>query len=279
MKPALRKLLETTLAIFEADPRVSGAWMYGSIGADSEDDLSDVDPVFLVNDDDFEAVDAELRPMFERLCERVVLWWPDCMDTAGHGSRNYAVLFEADGDLLQYDMTIMKESCLANSHASVFLAGVTPEQIFFDRKSLISEAVGRFEPATVSPEYLEWMVRRFWVYAYIHIKYLLREDVFKLRYAQQMLFESHVAALQALQPHWAWHWWPVGAKRACSPDGRKALLDYFGTGDRASVQAALLREMDTFSRDAKAGCEALGVAYPSEVEYEVRRSVAKALGV
>jgi hypothetical protein len=279
VRPALRKLLETTLAILEADPRISGAWMYGSIGADTEDELSDVDPVFLVNDEDFEAVDSELRPMFERLCERVVLWWPDSMDTAGSGSRNYAVLFEADGDLLQYDVTIMMESCLANSRASVFLAGVTGEQIFFDQKSLISEAISRFEPASVSPEYLEWMVRRFWVYAYIHIKYLLRDDAFKLRFAQAMLFESHVAALQVLQPHWAWHWWPVGAKRACSPEGRKALLDYLAPGDRASVQAAFLREMDTFSRDAKAACEALGVAYPSEVECEVRRSVTKAFGL
>ncbi len=279
MKPALRKLLETTIAEFAADPRVSGAWMYGSIGADSEDELSDVDPVFLVNDEDFEAVDAELRPMFERLCKRVVFWWPDSLNTAGSGSRNYAVLFEADGDLLQYDMTIMKESCLVNSHASVFLAGVTPEQIFFDRKSLIREAVSKFEPAAVSPEYLEWMVGQFWVYAYIHIKYLLREDAFKLRFAQLMLSESHVVALQALYPHWAWHWWPVGAKRACSLDGRKALLDYFVSGDRASVQAAFLREMDTFSRDAKAACETLGVVYPSEVECEVRKSVAKALGL
>lgn len=275
MNRHMRALFEATIQEFQADPRILGAWMYGSVGADSEDEHSDVDFVFLVKDEAFDAVDAELRPMFDRLCEKIVFWWPEGLNSMGLGIKNYAILFGNGGGLLQYDMTIMKESSLESPYARGFLAGVMPEQILFDHTGAIRAAVDAFVPDKVSPEHLVWMIGRFWVYAYIHIKYLLRGDVLKLRYAQQMLFESHAVALQALNPHWSWSWWPLGAKRAASPESRRALLDYFGAADRDGIQAALVRELDAFSRDAKAACAAVGAEYCESVEAAVRQSLAQ----
>jgi len=272
-------LLDATADHFQADSRAIGAWMYGSVGAESEDEHSDVDPVFLVTDEAFDAIDGELRPMFDRLCEKIVLWWPEGINSMGLGIKNYAILFDNGGGLLQYDMTIMKQSSLAGPYARGLLVGVTLEQILFDHTGAIRAAVDAFVPDKVSPEHLVWMIGRFWVYAYIHIKYLLRGDVLKLRYAQQMLFESHIVALEALNPHWSWSWWPLGAKHAAAPESRRALLDYFGAADRDGIQAAFFREIDAFSRDAKAACEAVGADYPQAVEAEIRGCMRKALRI
>ena len=58
MNEHLRHVYERTIEIYRADERILAAWEYGSIGKGTADQYSDVDPVFVVRDEDFPAEPA-----------------------------------------------------------------------------------------------------------------------------------------------------------------------------------------------------------------------------
>ena len=258
MHPALRQLLDQTVARFADDPHVLAAYHSGSIGTDREDEHSDVDPVFVVATEAFAEVDAELPSIFAELCARVHLWWPErgnC-DTW----RNYACLFDADGVLLQYDITLQVPPAAPP-------LPVTPEQFLFDKAGLLD--VRPASPSGVGAERLLWTIERYWVYVFIHAKYLRRGDPFKLAFAQQELFQDHLEVLRVHQQIGP-AWWPLVAHAAVPPTREDDMLRYFGPPTSAAVSAALSLEVNAFSRDAHAACAHHGLRYPEELEGRIR---------
>jgi hypothetical protein len=54
------------------------------------------------------------------------------------------------------------------------------------------------------------------------------------------------------------------------PERREEMLLYFGPPHREAVQLALPRELDAFSRDARAACAQWSRPYPEPLEVTVR---------
>ncbi len=260
MHQVLRRLLDDTVELSRADSRVLAAFHSGSVGTSEEDEHSDVDPVFIVEPAAFEAVDSELPTIFGGLCETIHLWWPE----RGNSDqwRNYACLFERAGALLQYDVTIMKPP-------AALPVCVTPAQFLFDKAGLL-KVVPEGAPYPYSPARLLWSIQRYWLYVFIHAKYLRRGDQFKLAFAQGELFQEHLEVLRALDGRAAPGWWPLVAKAVVTPDRRQVMLRYFGATDPGLVRSALTEELAAFSRDARAACSRWGVRYPEELEAVVR---------
>jgi hypothetical protein len=243
---------------FEGDPRILAAYHGGSIGTDREDEHSDVDPVFIVAPEAFEEVDADLPSVFEGLCERVHLWWPERGNCATW--RNYACLFQAGEALLQYDITIQLPP-------AALPLPVTPQQFLFDKAGLLT--VTPVAPPATAAERLLWTVQRYWLYVFIHAKYLRRGDPFKLAFAQQELFQDHLEVLR-LHRRAESGWWPLVAHAVVPPARREEMLLYFGTPDASAVSAVLPREVAAFSGDARAACAQWGLPYPEALESMVR---------
>jgi hypothetical protein len=267
MVEALRPIYERTVEILRADERVVAAVMYGSVGTDREDEFADVDPFFLVRAADFEAMDRDLPEVFRQAGVEPVLWWPERVN--GPTLRNYAVLFEVEGELLQYDMTIV----------AVGEGDTTPvraEQVIFDKTGVLKVVDDPGGPA-YSPEKLRWTVEMYWLYIYIHAKYLKRGDRFKIIAAQQELMNVHLEVLRALHPEAPPDWWPITAKRVCKGDDEEACLGYLRGLDKAAVIAALPAEMDRFARDARKACAKWDVEYPDDFEARARKHIAGAL--
>jgi len=263
MHLALRQLLEQTVGLLRDDARVVAAFHSGSIGTQREDEYSDVDPVFVVSPEAFEEVDAELPAIFGRLCQTIRLWWPErgnC-DTW----RNYACLFEADGTLLQYDVTIMKPPVDPP-------IPVMRSQFLFDKAGLL-EVVAAKPHLSYAPDRLLWTAQRYWLYAFIQMKYLRRGDPFKLAFAQGELFQDHLEVLRALHERTEPHWWPSAAGAVVSSEHRDEMVLYFGPPHRDAILSVLPRELGAFSRDAHAACSRWGIPYPESLEATVRRNV------
>jgi hypothetical protein len=195
----LREVLNKTVELFAADPRFVAGWLSGSAGGSGEDEYSDVDPIFLIRDESFEDIDRELPSVFEAICSKIVLWWPEIRDNPA--LRNYAVLV-SEPELLQYDINLLKLSAFSPG----WLAGIGPEQVLFDKTGVVRGALGTAGAQPYSPDDLLWNVEKYWLYVYISAKYLRRRDVFKLLYAQGVLFQTHLAILQALHPNDTWGW-------------------------------------------------------------------------
>jgi hypothetical protein len=254
------------MELFHADPRVLAAYMSGSVGTDREDEYSDVDPVLLVRAADFDAFDQDLPPIFHAAGVCPVLWWPERVNC--ETLRNYAVLFERDGDLLQYDITIVA----AAEHATV---PVRPDQFIFDKAAAL-EVVEQSTRAAYSPERLRWTVEMYWLYIYIHGKYLKRGDCFKLIAAQHELLNVHLEVLRALEPEVPFDWWPITAACLCRGADEEVCLGYLRGLDAAAVSAALPGQMARFSRDAHAACEKWSIEYPTDFEARATGYIASA---
>ena len=273
MNQHLATLYTQTIAHYKADPRILGAWEFGSLGKGTGDEYSDVDPVFIVRDDAFEQVDAEIRPLFESYGVNIELWWPEGFNDGG--IRNYAILYDVAGELLQYDMTIASVSSVREGFGKVLLTRSGNVQVLFDTTGLISEIQQANPPDDYSPARLVWEIERYWVYVYIHIKYLKRGDLFKLLYAQDTLFHNHLDILHALHPKGYWGWWPWYVKNTLSREEQEHLLVYFNPPDRERIGAALLQEIDLFAQDAREACRVWNMDYPSAIESAVKTYLLK----
>jgi hypothetical protein len=125
-------------------------------------------------------------------------------------------------------------------------------------------------------------VEIYWIYTYIHAKYLRRGDPFRLAAAQSELLHAHLTILHALHPEIAPDWWPILASRLTAPDVvaqasslRTALLAYFGPADARAIAAALPVQMARFSRHAREACAKWDVEYPHAAEASIRPYVEK----
>lgn len=263
MHPSLHRVFKQTVDIFMSDERVSAAWITGSAKSKSEDVYSDVDPVFVINDDDFDQFDSELRSVFEKITDEIILWWPE----RGNNDmvRNYAILFKSP-ELLQYDINIMKESAFSAN----WLINTAPEQILFDKKGMLNNTIKQPRVSSYSPDKLLYNIELFWVYGYIIPKYLLRNQTFKIIYAQNIFFECHMEVLHALNPDVYWDWLPINVHKLFDENKKKELHRYFLNADRKSVAKVLISELDAFSKDARLACEKWNIPYPDRLESEIR---------
>ncbi|MHB0997683.1 MAG: aminoglycoside 6-adenylyltransferase [Armatimonadota bacterium] len=266
MHDNLRKVFEKTVEIFRDDPRVLGGWVTGSAHGKSEDKYSDVDPMFIINDEDFESFDANLKPVFESITDEVVLWWPE----RGNNDvlRNYAIFFKAP-ELHQYDINIMKASIFSSG----WMMERTPDQILFDKTGLLTDALQNVPAPSYSPDKLLYNIELFWVYAYIITKYLLRKQNFKLAYTQSVFLETHMEVLHALNPDVIWDWWPINAYRYFDKEKQEQLHRYFKASDAESISAVLMDEIDDFTTDARSACERWNIQYPERMDEEVRKFI------
>jgi hypothetical protein len=270
MKPSLKAIYDRTVEEYRRDPRVVAAWEYGSAGKGTDDEHSDVDPVFVVRDADYKAVHDELRPFFEGVSSRLTLFWPEGFNSSDVA--NYAVLFSPKGrpgDMLQYDMTVASVSSVRSGFGKVLLTRCGRIEVLFDKEGLLAELLRADEPDRYAPSKLLWDIERWWVYVYIHAKYLVRNDTFKLLYAQQTLREIHYGVLRALYPDAYWAWWPWTVKNVLSHEEQAHILRYFGPGEADAVARALAPEMREFGDDARRACAAWGLAYPADLEREI----------
>jgi len=270
MNPKLKQAFDKTVSIFKNDPRVIAAYHSGSVGTDREDEFSDVDPVFLIKAEEFASFDNELKPLFEREIAKTVLWWPErwiwAFELSGNINipRNYAIFFEVDNELIQYDINIM----IAPKNYQI---KVTKDQHIFDKANALEITTERPLPS-LDKRRLSWNIEMYWIYVYIHTKYIRRRDLFKLLYAQQELFHEHLEVLRFLGSNTDENWWPLVAKKV---EEREHLLEYYNKPDVDSITKSLTEQIRVFSSDARQACTRWQLEYPEEFEALVIKHLKK----
>ena len=272
MNPILKDAFDRTVSLFESDPRVVAAYHSGSVGTDREDEFSDVDPVFLINPEEFMEFDRQLPKLFEQEIAKPILWWPERWVWRPGASeninipRNYAIFFEVDGKLLQYDINFMAAPQKRRIR-------ISKGQFIFDKASFLEIASEVPSPA-LDEKKLVWTIQMYWIYVYIHVKYIKRRDLFKLLYAQQELFHEHLVVLQYLEQIASQGWWPLMANKV-DESKKKNLLEYFRQADVDSIARILQRQILSFSDDARQTCAKWRMEYPEDFEAHVMEYLKK----
>lgn len=263
MNPYIQRAFDNTVRLFKNNPMVMAAYHSGSIGTEREDEFSDVDPVFVIERQCFRVFDKQLPALFELAVATPILWWPERWiwrpgaDEDIDTHRNYAIFFELDGKLLQYDMNFIAAPLQDRIK-------VSKEQFIFDKANIL-EVCPASPPVDLDKRKLRWTIQMYWIYVYIHAKYIKRRDLFKLLYAQQELFHEHLGILQYLEPDPPQGWWPLIANKIDAAKQEHLLL-YFGVPDVNMIEEKLQEQIRLFSEDARQACNKWKVEYPAEFE-------------
>lgn len=94
------------MALFAADERRLGAWHFGSLSRGLADRFSDVDPVALVALAGHDSLVRELPQFYGRAKDRLRMIWPERYNNDFFG--NFGALLEHRGELLQFDLFLMR---------------------------------------------------------------------------------------------------------------------------------------------------------------------------
>jgi hypothetical protein len=264
--PILTESLKRLEEHYAKDERCVGMYLWGSLGNDTADPWSDVDASIVIRDEDFAAVKVECRAVCEALCGPIVAWLPEGESA---DSVNFAFLFDAEQRLHLYDFSVVNASHVKKT------PWLRPQKIFFDPTGLLAEAAQR-EPAAqfvFKPEQLSHLIVVWWVYTYLNGKYYMRQDTYKMLYVQGVIFQTHMKVLHAFYPAEEWFWWARDVHRL--PEAQQEeMLVYWPAREPDQIASALWKEMDLFSRDARAACEKWNLTYPDQMERAVRQHLA-----
>lgn len=265
------EVLQQSIEVLKQDPRILGAWHFGSAAKNSSDDYSDVDPVFLVKKEFFEQVDQELPEIFKKICPGIHLWWPESYN--GSAIKNYAILFEGK-ELHQYDLTIVKESCLDSGMAYIFSKDCREEHIIFDKDDMIKNNVVKRNlqekagaaDAALNGSNISCQIEMYWLFAFITVKYFMRKNIFKIIYARDTMRSVHLSILQRLIGKGNWSWWPESITVNLDAEKQAEMLSYFGAPSIDGMKQDFMISLSNFSKDAGELCRREGLVYPEELE-------------
>ncbi len=271
--PILSEVFERMMTLFAADARCLGAWHFGSLSRGLADRFSDVDPVVLVAPAGYDSLVRELPQFYGRAADGLRVIWPERYNNDFFG--NYGALLEHRGELLQFDLFLMRADRVDEHFCRVHRVACTPEHVIFDKTGEVAALLAR--GAGLAPggaPNVGYLIDTYFFHAQMLIKYLLRPDLLKMGKVLRELYHAHAELLLA------------GYRRADwgSPETRLALdapsalvahlLDYLAPADAAVAARQVARALGQFGEDARAVCALRGVEYPAELERAVRASFA-----
>ena len=281
MNKGLKKIFDKSIEIFQDDPRIISAWHSGSVAEKNDDEFSDVDPVLLIKEEYFEVIDNQLIDIFQEICPNVLLRWPESFND--NTIKNYAFLLEM-GTIYQYDITIIKESCLDVGIANFFICHCKKEDIIFDKNNNICDFIKKYSSKEEAIEianshsYILNLIEKFWLYVFISMKYFQRKDIYKIIYARDEMFKAHLDILSLFIVDGDWSWWPAGVNKNLKEDKRREMLAYFGASEISYMLENLKKQLEMFSNDAKLLCNERNVEYPNILEHTILKYVGKTIG-
>jgi predicted nucleotidyltransferase len=273
MNKTLIKVFEKSLDIMKTDNRCVGGWHFGSIARGLEDELSDVDPVFLIKEDYFEEFADSIPQMFKEICDEVILIWPEEFNS--HVIKNFGILFVKNKEILQYDIFLINTAYTNEYMSKIHYAGCTEEDILFDKHGEVKYLLENQEDESIAERDILQLIDKYWFHCNMMIKYYRREDIYKLMKNLQIIFSTHFELLLSKYQKTNWGGWDSLIKHNIPQEKQIELLQYFCSGNLLEINKALYKVTNLFSQDAHRICKDKGFDYPQEIEQNIMNNFRK----
>jgi len=218
LPPGYRRLLDRLIEVLAADPRVRAAWVHGSIARGDADEMSDLDVIIAVADDDMTAFAAGWR---ERLNEIT----PTVMARPSFGTT---------GSWLAVTPTCQRFDLWVEPASRVTASPVHDRHVLFDRDNLSGHVPAPPPPAPPSPARLRGLAQRFSsaaAVARVADDLLMLQVIWVLRW---VLYNAYVESNRPLPPTGLKQW---SAK--LTEVQRETLVALPTSGSQAPIIAAL----------------------------------------
>jgi predicted nucleotidyltransferase len=265
--PDLLQGFMTMVESVKRDGRCKGAWYYGSVGRGESDEYSDIDPVFLVPDADFEAFSGDVAKFVRQACDELLISWAE--DYNGDAFKNFCNLVRIKDRLHQLDFFILNEDKRENWWCRQHLKGCT-------RKNLVFDADGRtgalLDMGLTTDAYAPDPRRCFetyWFHAEMLIKYFKRGDVFKIMKNLDFLLHSHVDVLLSVHDSIDWGGWETKLRKCVPREKQAHILKYYSPPDLPALARAVGECMRDFDGDAREAFREKGIPYDGRVAEQV----------
>lgn len=176
MNKLLEQIFERSVDILKQDTRCLGGWHFGSISRNQDDEYSDIDPVFLINDEDFNEFDSEIPDLFQKVSDKCILIWPEEFNSKR--IKNYAVLIEGENDsIVQYDFTIINKSYIENPFSKIFYKGCSKSSIIFDKNGDVNNLLNTSADEDCNQIDILYQIKKYWLFCFLTVKYYKRKDI------------------------------------------------------------------------------------------------------
>lgn len=263
MHKDLVAVFEKVVVIMERDERCKGGWHYGSISRGMEDEYSDYDPVFLVEDKDFEPFAADVPKILEKAADELLIFWGE--DFNDSHFKNYCSIIRMGDNLHQFDVFIINSDYPQDWMCRQHCKGCTRDNIIFDRTGEIEEFLGRgYRTDNDIPDTMR-AIDTYWFHTIMLIKYFKRKDIFKLIKNIDVLFHAHVDLLLSRYDTLDWGAWESKVKH-CVPAGKQQHLKAYFTRAGFTEMEAMVRECaGLFQKDMEEICMAKNIDCPADI--------------
>lgn len=257
-----QKFVET----MKEEKGVSGAWLFGSVGRGGSDEYSDVDAVFLVEENAFPELDRKREALLRGVCDEVVLEYAEGFNS--DAIKNYGFLLKWNGRVFQYDLFLLNRGRIDDYFCRLHYTDLREEQVLFDRDGAVQALIRSAPRGEVWRDDPRRLIADYWYHAHMTAKYLIREDFFKLEAVTRVLYDTHASLLLTALDRLPWG---GSANKLSHIDREKQrhLTKYGCTVDFREMREKLRRSMEWFTEDSE--------ALFGEAEAEYARRVGKAV--
>lgn len=218
LPPGYGGILDRSIETFAADPRVRAAWVHGSVARGEADEVSDLDVIIAVADDELPGFAAGWRDRLDRIT-------PTVMARPSFGT---------SGSWLAVSPTCQRFDLWVEPASRVATSPVHDRHVLFDRDGL-AERVPPPPPApATSPEKLQALAQRFHAaasVARVADELLMLQAIWCLRW---LLYDAYVETNRPLPPLGLKQW---SAKLTDAQ--RETFAGLPTSGDPAPIIAAL----------------------------------------
>lgn len=268
MNQTLIYALNKFVDIVKNDPRCLGGWQFGSIARGLDDQYSDVDPVFLIEGDYFEEFDKELPKMFEKICDRVVVYWSESFNN--DEIKSYGVDIQISGRIYQFDIFLLNYSKIDSWWCRLHYTDTRVEDIIFDRDGVVSSLISKAPKGEIQKRDILYCIETYWHHIHMLIKYFMRKDYFKLLKNINIIMQSHIELLLEQYDCISWGGWDSKIKYI-PKEKQEHLMDYFASNDIERMKKNIKNLIELFSLDAREICLNKGIIYPLEMETAIKQ--------
>lgn len=268
MNKILMQAFDRLTNILERDLRCLGGWHFGSVSRGLDDEYSDVDPVFLIDGNYFEEFDKELPRFFEKICDKVLLYWPETFNN--DEIKNYGFDIQIDENIYQFDIFLLNSLKTENWGFQVHSTGIMEENIIFDRNGVIAEIVKKAPKGEIPFRDISFFIETYWHHIHMITKYFIRQDYFKILKNIHILMNAHTELLLAQYDCITWGGWDSKIKYIPAQKQEHLKL-YYMFSDFDGIKKNLISSMNWFSADAREICLSKGISYPVDMEISLKK--------
>ena len=261
MNQTLEKIYEQLLAEMKEEEDVLGAWDFGSATHGLSDEYSDVDVIFLVKGNAFQRMNEKLPAYMKSVCDEVILCWPETFNN--DAITNYGHLIKKGDEFLQFDVFLMNADQLDDFMCRLHYTDLKEENVLFDRTGDVRKLVQAAPKGTLWSSDLKALNETYWFHVNMTIKYLKRQDFFKLNHLMRILMDTHVSVI--LTGYDRIQWGGTANKLHFVPEEKRRHVMKYGCVEDFEVNRRnLLKEMSWFEEDYGDVCRIKGI--PAQAE-------------